>query len=95
MGDPYGAAEIGPIACSPAVSAVMLGWELGTVESICFTIVAGFSVDYVVHLAHAYVHSTSPTRAERVRDALAEMGISVLSDSQLVIERSTRLIEVV
>ena len=37
----------------------LLGWELGTVESICLTIVAGFSVDYVVHLAHAYTHSKS------------------------------------
>lgn len=57
----------------------LLGWELGTIESICLTIVAGFSVDYVVHLAHAYTHSTSALRAERVRDALGEMGISVLS----------------
>jgi hypothetical protein len=57
----------------------MLDWELGTVESICLTIVAGFSVDYVVHLAHAYMHSKALTRAERVQNALGEMGITVLS----------------
>ena len=32
-----------------------LGWELGTIEAILISITAGFSVDYVVHLAHAYV----------------------------------------
>merc|ERR1711959_157931 len=36
---------------------VGLGWQLGTIESICLTILAGFSVDYVVHLAHAFVHA--------------------------------------
>merc|ERR1711959_348442 len=59
-----------------------LGWELGTIESICLTILAGFSVDYVVHLAHAYVHvekEEEPSfRAERVKNALQSIGISVL-----------------
>ena len=32
----------------------MLGWELGTFEAVLISILAGFSVDYVVHLAHAY-----------------------------------------
>ena len=29
---------------------VMGGWELGNIESICLTILAGFCVDYVVHI---------------------------------------------
>ena len=53
--------------------------ELGTIESICLTIVAGFSVDYVVHLAHAYMHSPAQSRTDRVQHALGEMGITVLS----------------
>merc|ERR1712022_56211 len=57
---------------------VALGWELGTIESICLTILAGFSVDYVVHLAHAFVHGDFKTRAEKVRNALDEIGVSVL-----------------
>ena len=32
---------------------VMMGWELGSIESTLIGIIAGFSVDYVVHLAHA------------------------------------------
>merc|ERR1712159_231451 len=57
---------------------VGLGWELGTIESICLTILAGFSVDYVVHLAHAFVHGDFKTRAEKVRNTLDEIGVSVL-----------------
>jgi protein dispatched 1 len=36
------------------------------------------SVDYVVHLALAYVESPAESRAERTRDALTEMGVTVL-----------------
>ena len=36
----------------------LASWELGTIESICLTILAGFCVDYIVHLAHAYVERT-------------------------------------
>merc|ERR1719224_432817 len=57
---------------------VALGWELGTIESICLTILAGFSVDYVVHLAHAYVHAEKKERSDKVRSALDEIGVSVL-----------------
>merc|ERR1712149_161501 len=57
---------------------VALGWELGTIESLCLTILAGFSVDYVVHLAHAYVHAEKKERLDKVRSALDEIGVSVL-----------------
>merc|ERR1712224_359394 len=59
-------------------SMVALGWELGTIESICLTILAGFSVDYVVHLAHAYVHAEKTERSDKVSSALDEIGVSVL-----------------
>merc|ERR1712138_116449 len=42
------------------------------------TILAGFSVDYVVHLAHAYVHAEKKERSDKVRSALDEIGVSVL-----------------
>jgi hypothetical protein len=57
---------------------VALGWELGTIESICLTILAGFSVDYVVHLAHAFVQAEKKERLDKVRSALDEIGVSVL-----------------
>merc|ERR1712057_95528 len=57
---------------------VALGWELGTIESVCLTILAGFSVDYVVHLAHAFVQAEKKERLDKVRSALDEIGVSVL-----------------
>mmetsp|Transcript_15449 Transcript_15449/g.51850 ORF Transcript_15449/g.51850 Transcript_15449/m.51850 type:complete len:288 (-) Transcript_15449:135-998(-) len=56
----------------------MMGWQLGTIQAILFSILAGFSVDYVVHLAHSYA-TCSGTREERIRKAFAEMGSPVLS----------------
>ena len=56
----------------------MLGFTLGVIESILISILAGFSVDYVIHLAHAYVHAEGDTD-ERVVTAFGDMGISVFS----------------
>merc|ERR1712054_51570 len=67
------------ILASVLGSMVALGWELGTIESICLTILAGFSVDYVVHLAHAFVHAEQKERSDKVRSALDEIGVSVLA----------------
>lgn len=39
---------------------VVIGWKLGVVESVCSSIVAGLSVDYVVHFAMAYVEVSHP-----------------------------------
>jgi len=64
---------------------VLIGWDIGTTESICLTILAGFAVDYVVHYAHAYMHapwkkSKYPTEREsRTAAAFKIMGISVFS----------------
>eukprot|EP00586_Coscinodiscus_wailesii_P002494 CAMPEP_0172484404 /NCGR_PEP_ID=MMETSP1066-20121228/11874_1 /TAXON_ID=671091 /ORGANISM="Coscinodiscus wailesii, Strain CCMP2513" /LENGTH=1021 /DNA_ID=CAMNT_0013248915 /DNA_START=151 /DNA_END=3212 /DNA_ORIENTATION=- len=56
------------------------GWTLGTNEAILISILAGFSVDYIVHLAHAYVEAEgSGTTEERVRSAFGDMGVSVFS----------------
>merc|ERR1711998_58356 len=66
------------VLVSVLASMVALGWELGTIEGICLTILAGFSVDYVVHLAHAYVHAEKEERSDKVKSALDEIGVSVL-----------------
>ena len=34
---------------------VAAGWTLGFLESICFAILIGVSVDFVIHFSHAYV----------------------------------------
>lgn len=54
----------------------LAGWEIGVIESIDIAVAAGMSVDYVLHLVHAYgTHLGSP--AERARGALADMGVSL------------------
>ena len=55
----------------------VLGWELGTIESISAVILVGLSVDYVVHIAQAYVEAEAIHREDRVRGALYEMGSTV------------------
>jgi len=57
---------------------VMLGWKLGSIEAILISIVAGFSVDYVVHLAHSYERVDGETDT-RITKAFGEMGISVMN----------------
>lgn len=54
------------------------GWEFGTFESMNSIIIIGLSVDYVVHLANAYVENVKETRYERTREMLTIMGVSVL-----------------
>ena len=47
----------------------MMGWELGTTESVAVVALIGFSVDYIVHLAADYMHSAEETRNEKMRQA--------------------------
>ena len=56
----------------------MIGWSLITNEAILFSILAGFSVDYIVHLAHAYIESEGDV-PNRIKNAFGDMGVSVFS----------------
>jgi len=56
---------------------VAMGWTLGSYESQFIMILSGFSVDYVVHLAHAYMESLAKLRIDRVHDGVRALGISV------------------
>ena len=46
---------------------VMKGWSLGVSESISIVVIIGFSVDYTVHLAADYMHSTHTSRHDKIR----------------------------
>ena len=52
---------------------------LQLLESLNLVLVVGLAVDYCVHLAEGYSRSTHHDRLGRIRDALTEVGISVLS----------------
>ena len=61
---------------------VAMGWTLGFLEGICLVILIGLSVDYVLHIGHAYAHAArqrGATREECARHAIATMGFPVLS----------------
>ena len=62
-----------------ALLMVILGFEVDFLTSIALIVVVGLSVDYTVHLVHVYNHSTARTRAEKTRECLVVMGVSVLS----------------
>eukprot|EP00750_Incisomonas_marina_P031230 INCI7785.2.p1 GENE.INCI7785.2~~INCI7785.2.p1 ORF type:complete len:1466 (+),score=281.45 INCI7785.2:324-4721(+) len=69
----------------------VLGWELGTIESISATILVGLSVDYVVHIAQAYVEADAVKRVDRVQLALYEMGSTVFGGAMTSLGASAML----
>lgn len=56
----------------------LLGWELGISESIGVVIAVGYSFDAVAHISVAYIESKHSDRYERTKDALTDLGISIL-----------------
>jgi len=72
---------IGYVLTSVTACLVSLGWTLGFLESVCFAILIGVSVDFCIHLAHAYVTASDgeKDRGERIKYALIHMGPSILS----------------
>jgi len=58
---------------------VAFGFALGISESIAGSIVIGLSIDYTLHLLHAYVHSTAPTREGKMAHAATVMGVTVVA----------------
>jgi len=68
------------IACVVAVILgfiQVVGWKLGQIESIAATVLVGLAVDYVVHVANAYMEAKKGDRESRVKNALMEMGGTV------------------
>lgn len=74
----FASVSITCVLVSVVGTGVMIGWTLGSIESILIALLAGFSVDYVVHLAHAYEIAKGDTYA-RLTKAFSDMGISVLN----------------
>ena len=57
----------------------VLKWEFGPLEAIFLTTFVGSSVDYIVHVAHAYSQSFAGTRRQKVEKALMYVGSAVLN----------------
>ena len=71
--------SIASVLFSVLGSVTMMGWTIGTNEAILVSILAGFSVDYSLHLAHAYIHAEKGSVADRTKEAFGDMGTSVFS----------------
>jgi hypothetical protein len=70
------------VACVLGFCKSALGWSLGIGEAIAGVIVIGYSVDYVVHLAHMYCeagHHGYSTRESRCTFAISNMGSTVFA----------------
>ena len=81
---------IGCVLISVVGVMVMLGWELGTMESILVGILSGFSIDYIVHLAQEYESKTddgdgdndddnNTSTDKRITKTLNTLGISLFN----------------
>jgi len=72
--------SIGYVLASVTSMMVAIGWDLGFLESICFAILIGVSVDFVIHFSHAYVALPGDaSREQRTKHALIDMGPSILA----------------
>lgn len=72
--------SIGYVLASVTAMMVAIGWDLGFLESICFAILIGVSVDFVIHFSHAYIALPgNASKERRTKHALIEMGPSILA----------------
>jgi len=70
----------GIVACVLGFCKSAMGWDLGVGEAIAGVIVIGYSVDYVVHLAHVYCEAAKQghqTRDARATFAVRNMGSTI------------------
>ena len=71
---------IGYVLTSVTATLVAIGWTLGFLESICFAILIGVSVDFVIHFTHAYSKLAGHhDRGIRTKYAVITMGPSILA----------------
>jgi hypothetical protein len=78
------------VLTSVTATLVGLGWTLGFLESICFAILIGVSVDFVIHFCHAYSSMKGEyNRGERTKHALVTMGPSILAAAFTTIAAAT------
>lgn len=79
----YAVLSVGAIVlCVLGFCKSAMDWDLGVGEAIAGVIVIGYSVDYVVHLAHMYCegkHFGHNTRDERATFAIRNMGSTIFA----------------
>ena len=67
------AAHVGFILLGSLAAMVPLGWHFSLNEAMVFTVIIGFSIDFVLHIAVAYSEATAERRFGRCAQALDEL----------------------
>ena len=62
----YSVLAIGGVLSSVTAIIHLIGWQLGTSESIALVVFVGLSVDYIAHMSHFYIDSVHDTRELRM-----------------------------
>jgi len=83
----YSVGAIFVILAATVATVVAMGWTLGFLEGICFSILIGLSVDFVIHMGHGYVEAVRLGQEQGVvlsrhkcaQQSVATMGFPVLS----------------
>uniref|UniRef100_A0A0G4G6B9 SSD domain-containing protein n=1 Tax=Chromera velia CCMP2878 TaxID=1169474 RepID=A0A0G4G6B9_9ALVE len=75
------------VAIDVSLFVVMVWWglPLSILSAIILVLCAGFTVDYVVHVCHAFSAASSESRAGRVVEALVAMGPAVFHGALTVV----------
>jgi len=55
------------------------GFALGIGEAIAANMVIGLSIDYTLHLSHAYMHAKADDRDGKLKEAATTMGVTVIA----------------
>merc|ERR1712233_80081 len=62
-----------------------MGWPFSIIEIISVPTVVGLTIDYALHITHAYVHSPFPDRLRRAKSAVNDLGSSVFASAMTTI----------
>jgi len=81
------------IVCISLGLLVNQGFTIGAIEALSLTILVGLSIDYCLHLGHAFVSAGYHDRQKAVRHALRELGVSILYGAATTIICSMMLVQ--
>ena len=88
----YSSLCVGAIMVCVVGFIIFAGWEIGLIEALCLLLLIGFSVDYILHISHAYCHSESASPIESVQHAVRQIGLSIFSSAMTTAVSSVPLL---
>merc|ERR1719242_436692 len=62
-----------------------MGWPFSIIEIISVPTVVGLTIDYALHITHAYIHSPFPDRLRRAKSAVNDLGSSIFASAMTTV----------